>query len=490
MASASFRDSMNSLGWSRREQTANTNPQNPLLGTLSKLNPFSGDGYVRLPTTEGEGPGAPLPARTRREEEEGWFALSRWDRLLLFGGLNLAAIALFVVCFTLLPILSLRPRKFAILCVSLPLLLSRQFQICTLVQLLPSTVPYLLYSREGVMLSPRPHSPAIYFITVVTYWRVESILAIDATRNRCSIWSMASALFLGSWAVMMGPLQYLRHLVSQERLPFTATYFGSIALTLYFAVGVSRPLTSPFVGTLRSRCHTTITYTPFTYTACVDNIFVADARSIMRRMHTLAAAPSMTPRETMHTSRSSRNARNVLLRILTGLPYLDAILLQPITHHSSNKPWRLVLTVVMILATYRCPDTLADTTFAASQHYLDAIDIDSPACRTGVVPRELLPYGLAGSAVCGKLWRESPLCMDGWIVPALSSVRSSMYELYRYEFITHASPYDSTPRYVCILPSRRRNRAVQTFSTFRHLFWALQDFMQSETLHDACDKPH
>lgn len=32
-----------------------------------------------------------------------------------------------------------------------------------------------------------------------------------------------------------------RHLISQERLPFTATYFGSIALTLYFAVGVSRP---------------------------------------------------------------------------------------------------------------------------------------------------------------------------------------------------------------------------------------------------------
>jgi len=29
---------------------------------------------VQLPTHEGEGPGAPLPARTRREEEEGWFA--------------------------------------------------------------------------------------------------------------------------------------------------------------------------------------------------------------------------------------------------------------------------------------------------------------------------------------------------------------------------------------------------------------------------------
>lgn len=44
--------------------------------------------------------------------------VSRWDRLLVFGGLNLAAVALFVVCFTLLPILSLRPRKFAILYVT------------------------------------------------------------------------------------------------------------------------------------------------------------------------------------------------------------------------------------------------------------------------------------------------------------------------------------------------------------------------------------
>lgn len=37
----------------------------------------------------------------------------------------------------------------------------------------------------------------------------------------------------------MGPITYARHLVSGPRLPFTAAYFGSIALTLYFAVGVS-----------------------------------------------------------------------------------------------------------------------------------------------------------------------------------------------------------------------------------------------------------
>ncbi|KAM0702565.1 hypothetical protein Q7P35_009995 [Cladosporium inversicolor] len=171
MAATSFRDRMNDLGWSRREPPViNTQRPSGVLGTLAQYNPFGGESYVQLPTHEGEGPGAPLPARTRREEEEGWFALSRWDRLLLFGGLNLAALALFVVCFTLFPILSLKPRKFAIL------------------------------------------------------------------------WSMASALFLGSWAALMGPMIYAKHLLSQERLPFTATYFGSIGLTLYFAVGLQSAL--------------------------------------------------------------------------------------------------------------------------------------------------------------------------------------------------------------------------------------------------------
>jgi hypothetical protein len=68
---------MNSLGWSRRDpdipvNTSSSSSSTPLLSRLQSLNPFSDRGYVRLPTHEG--PGAPLPAPTRREEEEGWFA--------------------------------------------------------------------------------------------------------------------------------------------------------------------------------------------------------------------------------------------------------------------------------------------------------------------------------------------------------------------------------------------------------------------------------
>lgn len=72
MASTSFRDSMNSLGWSRREQIASTSTSNQsgIYGTIQKLNPFSGEGYLRLPTHENDdGPGAPLPQPTRRQEE-------------------------------------------------------------------------------------------------------------------------------------------------------------------------------------------------------------------------------------------------------------------------------------------------------------------------------------------------------------------------------------------------------------------------------------
>ncbi|PLN76380.1 SFT2-domain-containing protein [Aspergillus taichungensis] len=169
MASSTFRDSVNSLGWSRRDPdvpaSTNSSSNSPFLNRLQSLNPFGqGEGYLRLPTQEA--PGAPLPAANRREEEDGFFALSRWDRMLIFIACNVGAAVCFFICFFLFPVLSLKPRKFAIL------------------------------------------------------------------------WSVGSLLFLLSWAVLMGPLVYAKHLVSGSRLPFTAAYFGSIAMTLFFAIGL------------------------------------------------------------------------------------------------------------------------------------------------------------------------------------------------------------------------------------------------------------
>lgn len=39
---------------------------------------------------------------------------------------------------------------------------------------------------------------------------------------------------------MMGPMAYVQHLLSGPRLPFTGAYLGSMALSLYFAIGVSQ----------------------------------------------------------------------------------------------------------------------------------------------------------------------------------------------------------------------------------------------------------
>lgn len=77
MANNTFRDSVNSLGWSRRDPDfpvrTNASADTSVFSRLQSYNPFGQGGYVQLPT-HNEGPGAPLPAATRREEEEGFFA--------------------------------------------------------------------------------------------------------------------------------------------------------------------------------------------------------------------------------------------------------------------------------------------------------------------------------------------------------------------------------------------------------------------------------
>ncbi|KAI5304052.1 protein transport protein sft2 [Ascosphaera pollenicola] len=166
MASASFRDSINSLGWSRRPEPARIESSNSgFFTSLRSMNPFGGDSYVQLPSSEaGTATAQPPPI----QEEGGLFNLSRWDRILIFAGCNIGALVCFSLClvFLFFPVLLTKPRKFA------------------------------------------------------------------------TLWSLGSALFIGSWAALMGLMPYIRHLLSGPRLPFTGVYFGSIALTLYFSVGL------------------------------------------------------------------------------------------------------------------------------------------------------------------------------------------------------------------------------------------------------------
>ncbi|GHJ84793.1 hypothetical protein NliqN6_1195 [Naganishia liquefaciens] len=117
----------------------------------------------------------PLRSTARSDEEEAYFALSRWERFLGFLACLAGGIVCFFVAFLTLPLLAFKPRKF--------------------------------------------------------------VLAF----------TMGSLLFMGGFAVLQGPWNHLKHIMSKERLPFSVAYFGSLALTLYFALGLKST-----IGTLIS----------------------------------------------------------------------------------------------------------------------------------------------------------------------------------------------------------------------------------------------
>ncbi|KAI9314383.1 Got1/Sft2-like family-domain-containing protein [Dichotomocladium elegans] len=49
--------------------------------------------------------------------------------------------------------------------------------------------------------------------------------------------TLGSILILVSIAMLRGPMAHLRHMMSVERLPFTLSYLGTMAMTLYFSIG-------------------------------------------------------------------------------------------------------------------------------------------------------------------------------------------------------------------------------------------------------------
>ncbi|GAB5589957.1 Protein transport protein sft2 [Umbelopsis nana] len=49
--------------------------------------------------------------------------------------------------------------------------------------------------------------------------------------------TLGSILMLVSVALLRGPWAHAKHMMSLERLPFTAAYLGTMALTLYFSIG-------------------------------------------------------------------------------------------------------------------------------------------------------------------------------------------------------------------------------------------------------------
>lgn len=55
------------------------------------------------------------------------------------------------------------------------------------------------------------------------------------------------------FSVLIGPVNHFKHLISKERLPFSAVYFSSLGLTLYFALAVQSYLGSLVAGSIQVR---------------------------------------------------------------------------------------------------------------------------------------------------------------------------------------------------------------------------------------------
>ncbi|KAJ1979319.1 protein transport protein sft2 [Dimargaris verticillata] len=62
-------------------------------------------------------------------------------------------------------------------------------------------------------------------------------MLVLAPQKFATAFTLGSLLLMLSFAFLKGPKAHFYHLISLSRLPFTLTYVGAMALTLYFSVG-------------------------------------------------------------------------------------------------------------------------------------------------------------------------------------------------------------------------------------------------------------
>jgi len=165
-----FRANLSQFRWANSVQDDSQQQQPQSSNPFARFYNAVGGGYI------------PLRSSERSNEEEAYFALSRWDRLIGFGACLLGAAVCFFVAFATAPLIPIRPAKFA--------------------------------------------------------------LAL----------SLGSILVMFGFAVLVGPITHLKHLVSKERLPFSAAYIASLVLTIYFSVSVKSYLGSLISAAVQVAC--------------------------------------------------------------------------------------------------------------------------------------------------------------------------------------------------------------------------------------------
>ncbi|KAK9894981.1 SFT2-domain-containing protein [Cystobasidium minutum MCA 4210] len=111
MAEQSFRDQLQGFRWARGRTDDSSVAGNTSAAAAAEAssNPFS-----RLSNTLGISGYIPLRSNERTNEEEAYFALSRWERFLGFLCCCAGAAVCFFVAFLTIPMLAIKPRKFAV----------------------------------------------------------------------------------------------------------------------------------------------------------------------------------------------------------------------------------------------------------------------------------------------------------------------------------------------------------------------------------------
>ncbi|CAG8485142.1 4949_t:CDS:2, partial [Scutellospora calospora] len=104
-----FRESLRSFRWASSSNNANISTSKPT--SFSRLAENTSNFFGSI----GNRVQGYLPVTANSaEQEDDWFTLTRWQRLVGFGVLFAAGALCFLIAFVSLPLLALRPRKFVI----------------------------------------------------------------------------------------------------------------------------------------------------------------------------------------------------------------------------------------------------------------------------------------------------------------------------------------------------------------------------------------
>lgn len=79
------------------------------------------------------------------------------------------------------------------------------------------------------------------------------------------LWSLGSLMFIVAFAILNGPVAYLKHMVSKDRIYFSAFFVGTVMLTIYFSIVVKSVILTFIFGILEliAVVYYTVSYFPF-----------------------------------------------------------------------------------------------------------------------------------------------------------------------------------------------------------------------------------